>query len=89
LGITIIMKRIHISFIDSSQRWLFYSYVEQAAPISTMIDENFRPRDGAAPIVPDSDRVMDDVPKPLLNLTWTNPCPASRSCEMMELRLSE
>ncbi|HEY6268794.1 MAG TPA: hypothetical protein VIX11_10885 [Candidatus Acidoferrum sp.] len=29
LGITTIIKRIHISFIiDSSQHWLFYSYVE-------------------------------------------------------------
>src|SRR5580658_5579451 len=42
LGITTIMKRIPISFIlhsrsywDASLHWLFYSYVEQVASIST------------------------------------------------------
>jgi hypothetical protein len=43
------MKRIQISFIiDRSQHWLFYSYVEQAAPISTTNDSKFQSCEGAA-----------------------------------------
>ena len=33
------MKRINTTVMDSSQHWLFYSYVEHVAPISSRNDK--------------------------------------------------
>jgi hypothetical protein len=56
------MNRINFSFITGfSQDWLFYSYVEYAAPISTMNDKNSRTGETRALIMPDT---LDETAAP-------------------------